>query len=158
MTSPRLIRVIEENADALTRGLIHQLKSHARTVSYARFSDAELYSRIFSVHRNLGAWLDGKPRAEIQRNYEALGKLRYAEGVPLHELIYALVLTKKNVLLYIKNYGRAGPPQDAHSEEELRKRVEEFFEDAIYYAAAGYESAMLSRKLPLAAGIARAAS
>ena len=83
MLSTRLVRLIESHAEDLTRGLVGHLKAHPRTPSYHHYSDADLHTRAYNVYRNLGAWVTGKGEEEIRKAYEDLGRLRFAEGIPL---------------------------------------------------------------------------
>ena len=144
MLSTRLIQMIEANAEQLTQGLVQQLKSHPHTPGYRRFPDTEIHNRTYNVYKNLGAWMVGKSRDEIRLNYEDLGRRRFGEGIPLHEVIYALILTKKNLLIYVGTHGLGGTALEIYGEQELVNKVDQFFNDAIYYTAVGYEHALRS--------------
>ena len=147
MLSTRLIQMIEANAEQLTQGLVQQLNSHPHTPGYRRFPDTEIHNRTYSVYKNLGARMVGKPRDEIRLNYEDLGRHRFGEGIPLHEVIYALILTKKNLLIYVNTHGLGGTALEIYGEQELVNKVDQFFNDAIYYTVVGYERALgVSRK------------
>jgi len=146
MVSTRLIQMIEDHAEELTRGLIQQLKTHPHTPAFRRFPEAEIHNRTYNVYKNLGAWILGKPRDEIRRQYEDLGTQRCAEGVPLHEVLYALILSKKNLLIHVKNSGQGGSAIEIYGEQELVNKVDQFYDDAIYFTAVGYESALTALK------------
>lgn len=146
MISARLIRMIEDHADELTHGLVQQLKTHPHTPGYRRFPDTEVHNRTYNVYKNLGAWMVGKPQEEIRRHYEELGRRRFEEGIALHEVIYALILTKKNLLIYVNNHGLGGTAMEIYGEQELVNKVDQFFNDAIYYTAVGYERALRDTK------------
>ena len=146
MLSTRLIQMIEDNAEQLTQGLVQQLKSHPHTPGYRRFPDTEIHSRTYNVYKNLGAWMVGKSRDEIRLNYEDLGHRRFEEGIPLHEVVYALILTKKNLLIYVDTHGLGGTALEIYGERELVNKVDQFFNDAIYYTAVGYERELRARQ------------
>lgn len=150
MLSTRLISVIEDDAEQLTRSLIRQLKTHPQTPLFRQFSDMEIHRRVCTVYSNLAAWLGGRSREEICRHYTGLGARRFEEEVPLREVIYALILCKKNLLTYVKNHG-LGIGQDLFAETDLVQKMDQFWDDAIYYTAAGYEEAMLAGPHTLAA-------
>ncbi len=139
MLSTRLIKMIEDNAEELMSGLIGKLKTHPRTPAYRRLSDSEIHSRAYTVYKNLGAWMVGKPEDEIRQHYNGLGLKRYEEGTPLHEVIYALILTKNNLLDYVRTSGLAGTALEIYAEQELSNKVDQFFDTAIYYTVIGYE-------------------
>ncbi len=156
MLSNRLIRMIEDHAEELTSGLIQQLKTHPHTPAFRRFPDTEIHHRTYNVYKNLGAWMLGKPREEIRHHYEELGARRFSEAVPLAEVLYALILSKKNLLVYIKNRGFDGSAIEIYGEQELVNKVDQFYDDAMYFTAVGYERAMASGPRPASA--ARTAS
>ena len=60
----------------------------------------------------------------------------------MHEVIYALILTKKNLLIYVNTHGLGGTALEIYGEQELVNKVDQFFNDAIYYTAVGYERAL----------------
>jgi hypothetical protein len=138
MLAARLIRLIENNADELTRGLVQQLKTHPRTPAFRRFSDLEIHNRVYNVYKNLGAWITGAGESEVRRHYEELGGRRFAEAVPLPEVICAQILTKNHLLNYVQTHGLGGTALEIYSEQELRRQVEQFYDSAIYYTALGY--------------------
>ena len=142
MLSTRLIQMIEAHAEQLTQGLVQQLKSHSRTASYKRFSDTEIHNRTYTVYKNLGAWTVGKPEGEIRCTYEALGLDRFEEGIPLHEVIYTLILTKNHLLNYVRTQGLGATALEIYGEQELASQVNRFYDSAIYYTAVGYERAL----------------
>ena len=89
-----------------------------------------------------GAWTVGKPEGEIRRTYEELGLDRFEEGIPLHEVIYALIITKNHQLDYVRTQGLGGTALKIYGEQELANQVNQFYDSAIYYPAIGYERAL----------------
>jgi hypothetical protein len=146
MLATRLIRLIETNADELTRGLVQQLKANPRTPAFRRFSDLEIHNRVYNVYKNLGAWIAGTSESEVRRHYEELGGRRFAEGVPLPQVISAQILTKNHLLNYVQTHGLGGTALEMYSEQELRRQVEQFFDSAVYYTALGYHNAQEAGK------------
>jgi hypothetical protein len=79
-----------------------------------------------------------------------MGRVRFREGVPVSELIYALLISKRHLRRYIREHGLvdfAGDriaalellPVELHSIQELNYQVGEFFERALYHLARGFE-------------------
>ncbi len=141
MLSARLVRLIEEHAEQLTEAVVSDLRSNLRTAAYHGISRDELHHRAFQVYRNLGHWLGHKTDENIESSYSELGSKRFAEGVPLSEVIYALVLTKYHLRDYIRTAGLVDSAVELYQEQELHRRVGNFFDKAIYYTAKGYEGA-----------------
>lgn len=148
MLSRRLVRMIEDHADQLTRGVIADLQSNPRTSAYHKFSSNELHRRVYEVYRNLGRWLDQKADEAIETSYRDLGKQRANEGVPLHEVVYALILVKYHLRDYIRTAGLMDSAVELYQEQELHRLVGQFFDKANYYTVKGYEREAESRLAP----------
>ena len=151
MLSARLIRSIEDHAEELTRGVLEDLQQNPRTPAYHKVSREELHHRVYEVYRNLGRWLGHKADEPIEACYSPLGERRYAEGIPLSEVIYALILEKYHLRDYIRSAGVVDSGVELYQEQELHRLVGHFFDKAIYYAAKGHERAAASRRAPVAA-------
>jgi hypothetical protein len=139
MLSPRLVKMIEDHAEELTESLIKDLQSNQRTPHYHSLGREELHHRTYDVYRNLGKWLSHETEAAIESGYTDLAKRRYAEGVPLSEVVYALILTKEHLREYVRFAGLIDSAIELHSERELQRQVGRFFDRAIYYTVKGFE-------------------
>lgn len=145
MLSARLVRMIEDHADQLTRGLVHQLKRHKQTPHYHNLPEHELHNRVYDVYRNLGEWLTYKSDETIKVSYIELGKRRFAEKIPLSEVVYALILTKRHLWDYIRYAGLLDSAIELYQEQELQRLLGQFFDKAIHCAVCGYERETASR-------------
>ena len=141
MLSDRLVRMIESHADELTRALVEDLQSNPRTASYRRLSREALHTRTYNVYKDLGSWLSNKAEEDIEASYTELGKKREAEGIPLHEVVYALTLTKYHLRHYIRASGLVDSAMDLYQVLELQRLLGQFFDRAIYYTVRSYEGA-----------------
>ncbi len=139
MLSVPLVRMIEDHAEELTRGVLNDLESNARTPAYHKIPREKLHRRVYEVYRNLGEWLGPKTDEMIEARYSELGQKRRAEGIPLSEVIYALILTKLHLRDYIRSAGLVNSAVDLYQELELNRLTGHFFDRSIYYAAKGYE-------------------
>jgi hypothetical protein len=142
MLAARLVRRIEEHAEELTREVLRDLATNPRTPAYHRLSPQELHDRVYDVYRHLGRTLGEESDEAIAAAYGALGRRRLGEGVPLHEVVYALILTKYHLRGYIGSSGIVDSAVDLYQEEELHIRVGRFFDKAIYFTVKGYEEAV----------------
>jgi hypothetical protein len=143
--SARLIRVIEEHAEELTRGVLSDLASNPRTPAYHKLPPDELHRRVYDVYHNLGRWLSDKTEEHLETTYGGLGRKRCAEGVPLSEVVYALVLTKEHLREYIRAVGLVDSAVELYLEEELHLMIGHFFDKAVYQTVKGYEGETTSR-------------
>jgi len=139
MLSDRLVRMIESHADELTRALVEDIRSNPRTASYHRLSKEAIHHRTYHVYKDLGSWLNNKAEEDIESNYSRLGKEREAEGIPLSEVVYALILTKYHLRDYIRVSGLTNSAVDLYQALELQRLLGHFFDKAIYYTVRAYE-------------------
>jgi len=139
MLSARLVQIIEDHAEQLTRGLIEDLLNNKHTPHYHHLTHEEMHHRIYDVYRNLGRWLSDETESAIESSYTHLGKKRLAEGIPLNEVVYSLGLTKNHLLEYIHFSGMIDTAVDLHGDRELQRLVGRFFDKAVYYTVKGFE-------------------
>lgn len=151
MLSGRLVRMIEDHADQLTEGLIVDLKQNSRTPTYHKFDHADMYERIYKVYHDLGEWLSREAESQVETHYSNLGKRRADEGVPLSEVVYALIRTKTHLFAYTRRAGLFDSAMDLYQLQEFRRLVDHFFDDAVYYTARAYELEAASSHTPAVA-------
>ena len=144
MLSARLIKLIEEHAEDLTREVLRDLAGNARTPSYNSLPADEMHRRVYDVYHNLGRWLGDKTEEHLESTFGGLGRRRHAEGVPLSEAVYALVLIKDHLRGYIRAVGLVDSTVELYLEEELHLQIGNFFDNAIYHMVKGYEAAATS--------------
>jgi hypothetical protein len=146
MLSFRLVKAIESHAEQLTRGVVHDLQTNQRTPMYHTVPAEELHHRAHAVYSNLGRWLGEKTDQTIEAFYGELGKKRCAEGIPLCEVVYALLLTKYHLRDYIRTSGLVDSAVELYQEQELQRLVGHFFDRAVYYTVKSYECEAASRR------------
>jgi hypothetical protein len=135
----RLIRIIETDAEELTQGIVKLLQNSPRTTSYHNLSYDELHDRAYAVYHDLGRWLWEKSDQAIQAWYNELGDKRCGEGIPLAEVLWALVLTKNRLIDYLRQWGLADSAIELYQHQEFDRLVDHFFDRALCYTAEGYE-------------------
>ena len=141
MLSARLVKIIEEHAEDMTRSLLNHLLNDNRIVAMRRVSRDEMHRRVFDVYHNLGRWLGDKSEDAIARSYRELGHRRALEGIPLSEVVLALVLVKDHLRDFIRARGLVDSAVELYQVEELHHLVSHFFDRATYYTVRGYEEA-----------------
>jgi hypothetical protein len=141
MISTKLLTMIEDHADQLTGGLVGDLQRHPRTGAYHHLAPAEVYNRGHDVYRNLGKWVARGSEREIESSYTELGRRRCQEGIPLSQVIFALILTKDHLVNYVRMSGLSDSALDLYQELELIRVVARFFDKALYHTVQGYEQA-----------------
>ena len=139
MISQRLIEQIHESANQLTNDLIERLHTDPRSTSYRTIPRERLIALKDDLYLHLGRWLSTRSKSAIKSRYVRLGRERYLEGIPLSELIFALSLTKSMVVDFIRH--APGRAEELGLEYDLVVSMDEFFDEAIYFASLGYEDA-----------------
>ncbi len=151
MLAARLIELIETHADGLTQGALKDLETNPRTRGFRVVPRNELEARVFATYRNLGKWIGDPSDDAVRNDYEKWGATRFRQGIPLSEIVYALILIKHHLRRFVREYGAVEfsgdraisadvPGIRLHSIQELNYMVGEFFDRAIYHLARGYEA------------------
>lgn len=139
-TSKKLVSLIENSADSLTRKWIRLIKSHPGTPTYKTYDEQELYDRAFEVYSQLGKWLShDTTKSDIAKQYTALGARRKKEGFKSSEVIQALTITRRVLWFKILEDGFLDTALDLRSAIDLNNSVVQFFDRAIFFATVGYE-------------------
>ena len=141
MISTRLVAMIEDHAEQLTSGLVRTLERHPRTSGYHKLMRSELHDRAYDVYHNLSKWVSRGSESEVESRYAELGRVRRQEGIPLAEVVFALLLTKEHLLEYVRTSGLSDTALDLYQELELLRMVGQFFDRAIYHTVLGYQQA-----------------
>jgi len=141
MELPWLMNQIETHGEQLTERVIQAIRTNPRTTSIGKLSEDELKRRFFDLFRNFGQWLSEKNEAEIEAIYGEIGRQRCREGMPLNELIYALILVKQHVWDYVVKNLMPASEGRLYEEERFGEMLGKFFDRALYYAIREYEEA-----------------
>jgi len=148
--SARLIELIQTHAERLTRDVLKDYATNPRTRHWNVVPAAELEQRVLSTYKNLGNWI-GDPREEsVQAEYEEWGRKRYRNGIPLSEVVFAVILLKQHLRKYIRDHGLVEHSRNRQDQmeilpvhlygiQELNYLVGDFFDKALYHLARGYE-------------------
>lgn len=140
MIYSRLIKLIEDNADELTNRVCKDLLTREETKSYRTLTQDLLRDRIYDVYSRLDSWLNKKMQiGEVQQYYSDMGKKRFREGIPLHEVIMALMIIKRHLWLYVRENQFFDSTYECYQALELNNKVVLFFDRAIFFTIVGYE-------------------
>ena len=151
MIFQKLINLIEDNADELTKRLMKDLLGREETRHYRNLSEDLVYERVFDVYSRLGSWLSREKNIkDIKEYYTQLGKKRYYEGIPLHEVIMALMLIKRHLWLYVLEKHFFNSTYECYQALEMNNKVVLFFDRIIFFTTIGYEDE-LEKKHSIAA-------
>jgi len=141
MYSSKLIQLIEDHAEQITAKIIQQIREDPKLREIGKLPESELPDRAREILKNLGRWLLSE-NEEIARHYERLGRLRFEESIPLHEIVRALQIIKERMIAFARNQGIADTAVQIYAEEELEHCIDTFFDHVVYHFVRGYEEAM----------------
>jgi hypothetical protein len=153
MLSAKLVQLIEDHWQGIMSAVVHQVRADPHLPQISRLPEAELRDAGRNLLRNLGHWLTASKSEQrmVEEHYEGVGKVRFAENIPLHECVRTLQLLKKRVVEFSRDHEFAQSTVEIYAEEELEHRLNDFFDDLIYHEVIGYEDAMRNAMLPRAA-------
>ncbi|MGE5646116.1 MAG: hypothetical protein ACM336_10025 [Acidobacteriota bacterium] len=151
MLSSRLIRFISDHWEQIAARVLRQIRADPNLVELRRLPEGELRERAREILQNLDEWLLC-PEEELAERYEALGRRRFEEGIPLHEVVYSLQLTRENMIQYLRDQALPETPLDLYAEEELDRGSDRIYARMVYYVIRGYERAMREAWAPARAG------
>jgi hypothetical protein len=146
----RLVELVEIHADRVTADVVQDLITNPRTRGFRAVPAQDLEQRIFQLLHHLGNWVGDPGSNTVQAEFVAWGSRRFDQGIPLSELIYAVIVLKQHLRRYIRDNGlveTAFPrvegdyvlPLHLHSLQEFNARIGQFFDEALYDLACGYE-------------------
>ena len=139
----KLIEMIEKNAETMAGELKNKLLTDPATPSYQTLDDRILYENIFEVYSRLGYWLlRDSEKGEVPTHYSAIGAQRFREGFPLHQVVQALVATKRHIWDTIMEKGIMRTAKELDSAVDFITYLNRFFDMAIYYTTLGYYRAL----------------
>ena len=139
MNLEELVKLIESRADDLAELMVRKIRESPRMAAYHRFGDDELGERARLVYANLGKWLEEASEGLVGVEYFRLGQRRFQERIPLSQVIWGLLLTRRNLWQFIELQGW-DTLNDLQRSLELEILVVRFFDRAILHTARGYES------------------
>lgn len=151
LLSTRLIQMIEDHAEELTRGVVEDLKTNPKTPYMHQLSTQALHDQSYQVYRNLSRWLMELSDDAIKAYHLNVARVRFEEGIPLSEIVFAHTLKKYHLRDYIRTSGMVDSAVGILQEQELHHLIGSFFDKAIYYTVVGYEEAEKAELVGVAA-------
>jgi hypothetical protein len=152
MISASLVELIQNHAPQITQDVVNDLTSLSETRGFQAVPRLELEARIFEICHHLGNWIGTSAKGAVQTEFEDWGARRFGQGIPISQVVYAVIVLKRHLRRYIREHGlieSAFPridgdyvmPMHLISVQELDSMVSEFFDKAIYHLACGFEGA-----------------
>jgi len=137
-----LLQRIEDNWEKIANAVIKARNNDPHLSHYRNLSDPEIRERVRDLTSNLARWLTTKDEAKLAAHFEKLGRNRYLEGMPLHEVIQKLNTIKRAIRSYVSEENYALSAVEIYAELELLRCMAAFFDFVVYRVAKGYEEGL----------------
>ncbi len=141
MLSTRLVRLIEDNWEEITRRVVSEIKNNPETRTLAACPESDLRAWCREILENLGYLLTANKDQEVQRRFEVLGRMRFEENIPLPEAVLRFHILKQKIKSFINEQGFSMNAVQLYASEELALRMSRFFDESVYRVVRGYQHA-----------------
>ena len=138
MLGIKFARLVEKHCETLGKTLVNKLRSSGRTDAFRSIPEHELLHDVQVLYRNLSDWLMTRTELDVQQYYTMIGMRRAEQRVPINQFIWALVVAKEQLWLFMQREAMAEGALELVSELEFVLALEQFFDRALYYAVMGY--------------------
>lgn len=141
MIAANLVQLIESHSDQLADAAMDTFQTSEKCSDLHKVPPDELRDRSKEIYRNLSDWLLEKTEKDIEERYKDIGARRAQQGVAFSHFVYALTATKATLYKFLHRQGMADTALEVFGQFELFKKLDTFFDRALFYAALGYEEA-----------------
>ena len=130
---------VQDFGEEIASMWLSDLRQSAQTPSYGVVSDDELVSASEFALAQVDEHFSGRvPEGDIASFFHKLGATRAAQGLPLPELISAILLLKREIWMTARTHGVWESAMDLQRAVDLNRELGRFFDRAVYHSSAGY--------------------
>ena len=133
--------MVSDHWEEIASRAVRRVRSDALSLGFGLYPESDLRARARAILENLGTWLVTNER-DIALRHERLGRLRFEEGVPLHELVYGWQVLKSAMVQFVREREHGGGPFEVYADQELQRGADRVFNIMTYAVVRGYEAAM----------------
>ncbi|MDX2267925.1 MAG: hypothetical protein NW208_07455 [Bryobacter sp.] len=156
MIASRLLKRIETNWEKIAAQVIQDRNDNPHLQHYRSLSDHEIRERAEELATRLATWLTERDETLHSTHFENLGRRRFEEGMPLHEVVLKLNIIKRAIRRYATEQNYSLTAVEIYDELELLRAMAGFFDFVIFRVTKGYEDAMREVHQAKASSAARA--
>ena len=142
MLSIKMVQLVETHWEQISARILHKIQNDPRLAHVSRLSESELRERAREILNNISDWLGASLDEPLARRCEALGRQRFEEGIPLHEVVLARFIIKEGLMEFVRDHAFVETSLQLYAEGEMEKSIGHLFDRMIYYVVRGYEEAM----------------
>lgn len=138
---------VDSYGEEIARLWLQDLRAGAQTASYKVVSDEELVNASGFTLDQVGHYFSGKKSDQnVGEFFHKIGRTRASQGLPLPELVCAILLMKREIWTTARTHGVWESAMDLQKAMDLNRELGRFFDRAVYYATAGYTGLSLPAK------------
>jgi len=141
MIHQTLVRLVHDHLDPIATRTIQTIQQDDHLGSVRRLPEWELRDWAKDVLRSLIDWPVQEDDRELSERYQALGRRRFQDSIPLQEAIRRLHHLKWAVMNWVRDHSFPQSSADLYALEEFEHHVCVFIDYLVYYVACGYEEA-----------------
>lgn len=137
----RLIDLCARHADEMAQQWRQALTTNLRTKSFATVNREACQRHAVQMYRNLGQmYLSKDPFQAVVDSLDVAGMAEdlYGRGVPVEEVVYALILMRRQIWLFSEQQALYVTPGDMNEVVVSINRVTLLFDYAIYRVVTRY--------------------
>jgi hypothetical protein len=142
MLSIKMVQLVETHWEQISTRILHKIRNDARLAHVGKLSESELRERTREILNHIGDWLGATLDEPLAQRCETLGRQRFEEGIPLHEVVLARFLIKDGLMEFVRDHAFVETSLQLYAEGELERSVGHLFDRMIYYVICGYEEAL----------------
>ncbi len=132
----RLLKLAEQHAEEIAERWCKSVRTNSKTPSYHTRPKEECLPQGVSFYRNLiRIYHSEKPYQEVWLYFTKFAEDRHAEGVPLPEAMYALIMMRRHLWLYAEFQALFMSTMDMHQAIDSINRVILIFDYGMYIVA-----------------------
>ena len=130
---------VRDHGEEIATMWLRDLRRSPQTPSYGVVSDEELVNASEFALTQVDEYFGGQPSgSNIAAFFHNLGATRAAQGLPLAELVSAILLLKREIWMSARTHGVWESAMDLQRAVDLNRELGRFFDRAVYHATAGY--------------------
>jgi hypothetical protein len=139
MLISNLMMNIQTHAKKLAAEFVSDLVSNPKTPHIAKMEREDLERVALELYTRLADWVAAKQAEELEAEFRARAARQRKAGLPLSEIVYAVILLKQHVREFVKRNAVVDSIHDLYQRDEVLVLMGEFFDRLIFATTQGYE-------------------
>ncbi len=139
---------VTDYGEEIARMWLDDIRRSPQTRTYAAVPEQDLMNASEFAITKVDEFFTGSPsETEIAEYFHRLGQTRAVQGLPLAELVSAILLFKHNIWMSSRQHGVFESAMDLQRAVDLNRELGRFFDKAVYYSVSGYTGQPLEPKV-----------